>query len=82
MEERDCLSCIHEYLSPMSDICRGCGIAMLNYVRREEIESGGAMELDSFKEEIRTLFNSALLCLTADEYEELCDYAKDEMIGC
>lgn len=28
---KDCVSCVHEYLSPMSDTCRECGIAMLNY---------------------------------------------------
>ena len=28
---KDCISCKHEYLSPMSDTCRECGIAMLNY---------------------------------------------------
>lgn len=28
---KDCVSCKHEYLSPMSDTCRECGIAMLNY---------------------------------------------------
>ena len=28
---KDCVSCMHEHLSPMSDTCRECGIAMLNY---------------------------------------------------
>ena len=28
---KDCESCVHKYLSPMSDTCRKCGIAMLNY---------------------------------------------------
>ena len=28
---KDCVSCVHEYLSPMSGTCRECGIAMLNY---------------------------------------------------
>ena len=28
---KDCVSCVHEYLSPMSDTCHECGIAMLNY---------------------------------------------------
>ena len=28
---KDCESCVHEYLSAMSDTCRECGIAMLNY---------------------------------------------------
>jgi len=31
---KDCESCVHEYLSPMSDVCRECGIAMLNYKER------------------------------------------------
>ena len=34
-EVKDCESCVHEYLSPMSDICRECGIAMLNYEERK-----------------------------------------------
>lgn len=28
---KDCVSCVHEYLSSTSDTCRECGIAMLNY---------------------------------------------------
>lgn len=32
---KDCESCVHEYLSPMSDTCRECGIAMLNYEERK-----------------------------------------------
>ena len=32
---KDCVSCMHLYLSPMSDTCRECGIAMLNYEERK-----------------------------------------------
>ena len=80
-KQKDCTSCVYKYLSPMSDICRGCGIAMLHYVNRDEALNG-TIKLNSFKEEIGALFNSAVFCLTADEYEELCDYAKAKMIGC
>lgn len=29
--DKDCCFCIHGNQSPMSDVCRTCGIAMLNY---------------------------------------------------
>ena len=38
--------------------------------------------LEDFKDDVRLLFDCALLYLTADEYEDLCDFTKDEMIGC
>lgn len=31
---KDCCTCIHEYRHPMSEVCRSCGIAILNYKER------------------------------------------------
>lgn len=55
---KDCESCVHEYLSPMSDTCRECGIAMLNYEERkpmthfDEIKAMSVEELAKYINEI------------------------------
>ena len=45
---KDCESCVHKYLSPMSDTCRKCGIAMLNY---EEAKPKPITNTDRFRVE-------------------------------
>lgn len=39
------------------------------------------MKLEGFKEEIRHLFEQALLALTDEEYEELSEYAQKAAEG-
>ena len=43
---KDCVSCVHEYLPAMSDTCRECGIAMLNY---EEAKPNPATNYDRLR---------------------------------
>lgn len=48
---KDCVSCVHEYLSPMSDTCRECGIAMLNYEEAKQKPMTNADRIRSMTDE-------------------------------
>ena len=50
-EMKDCVSCIHEYRSPMSEICRTCGIAMKNYESRTQIPQTNADRIRQMSDE-------------------------------
>ena len=58
---KDCVSCVHEYLSSTSDTCRECGIAMLNYeeakpksiTNADRIRAMTDEELDGFLNEVQ-----------------------------
>ena len=63
---RDCVSCIHEYQSPMSEICRYCGIAMKNYEARPKPQTNS--------DRIRSMTDEELAKFL---YEET-DYPKEE----
>lgn len=67
---KDCCSCIHEYRSPMSDICRECGIAMLNYEERKPKTNADRIRQMS-DEELAELFKN--LC---------CPYSLGGKVDC
>ena len=79
---KDCVSCVHEYLSPMSDTCRECGIAMLNYeeakpkriTNADRIRAMTDEELAEWIERIR-MYCANDLCGRGCPLEEVC-YSK------
>ena len=62
---KDCVTCAHEYLSPMSDTCRECGIAMLNYKEAKPITSADRIRAMT-DEELRLFFEELLMHCGSD----------------
>lgn len=59
---KDCVSCVHEYLSPMSDTCRECGIAMLNYKEAKPKRITNADRIRAMTDEELADYFSELSC--------------------
>ena len=69
---KDCVSCVHEYLSPMSDTCRECGIAMLNY------EEAKPKRIVSNADRLRAMSNEELVAF-GKKYAREMEYSIDEL---
>lgn len=81
---KDCVSCVHEYLSPMSDTCRECGIAMLNYKEAKPKPITNADRIRSMTDEelagILAMQRVVSPPWCAENYD--CPYADQDPVRC